>query len=256
MGKKGTEIANWDEELASQAKLAAGMEAHSGGGQFFSLKGGQLSFGGQAIAGNQIAAIVVASRMENVMYTGKYDPEINSPPECYAFGVSEAEMKPFKEAPKPKSLSCVSCANNQWGSADQGKGKACKNRRRLAFIVGGKFDDNGRFNPVADAATLKASPVAYLNVPVTSVKGWSTTVQSMAAVGRPPHGFYIKIKSTPDAKSTFKVLFDVLAQVPNTVMAVIMARHKEAEAAIEFGYPEKEAATKAAGAPKAKKRRY
>ena len=34
-----TALVKWDEELAKQAEIAAGMEANTGGGQFFSTKG-------------------------------------------------------------------------------------------------------------------------------------------------------------------------------------------------------------------------
>ena len=42
--KAGTSVAKWDEELAQQAAIAAEMEANTGGGQFFSVRGGQLSW--------------------------------------------------------------------------------------------------------------------------------------------------------------------------------------------------------------------
>ena len=51
MAKKPTQttaVTNWEEELAKQAEVAAGTQRSSGGGgKFFSMQGGILSFDGK-----------------------------------------------------------------------------------------------------------------------------------------------------------------------------------------------------------------
>ena len=59
--KSGTAVANWDEELAKQAQVAAAVEANTGSGQFFSVRGGILQFDGAPLPGNQAAVVIVDS---------------------------------------------------------------------------------------------------------------------------------------------------------------------------------------------------
>lgn len=61
------------------------------------------------------------------------------------------EQKPF-----PDFFDCAACPLNQWGSADEGKGKACKEMRRLVLLVNGWV-----------APTL-------LTLPPTSIRIWDT----------------------------------------------------------------------------------
>ena len=62
----GTAITKWEEELAKQADVASAMEANAGGGQFFSLKSGILSWQDAPLPGNQMAVIIVDGILENV----------------------------------------------------------------------------------------------------------------------------------------------------------------------------------------------
>jgi hypothetical protein len=71
----GKALANWREEAAQSAKAHVASEetAASGGGRFFSLRAGQLSFDDAPLPGNQMACVVLDSLMENVYYEGAFD---------------------------------------------------------------------------------------------------------------------------------------------------------------------------------------
>ena len=84
-----TALVTWDEELARQAEIAASMEASAGGGQFFSTKGGILSWQDSPLSGNQMAVIILDSILENVFYEGHYDPDAPQSPTCFAFSRDE-----------------------------------------------------------------------------------------------------------------------------------------------------------------------
>jgi len=260
--KKGTELANWDEELAAQAAVAAKMEESTAGGTFFSLKSGVLSFNDSPLPGNQMAVVVLDGIMENVYYEGKYDPDDITGPACFAFGRELVGMAPHELAQNKQSETCAECPQNEWGSADTGRGKACSNRRRLALIPAGKFNDTtGKFDPITDPDHYATAQMAFLKLPVTSVKGYAAVVKQVAAaLKRPPHGVFLKFKVVPDAKSQFRVVVEALASVPNELMPVIMQRHEEATGLIDFPYTpssESDAEPKKGGkkAP-AKKRKY
>ena len=68
---------------------------------------------------------------ENTYYSGVYNPKELSPPDCFALNRVVADMAPSEGVAKPQAPSCAECQRNEWGSALQGSGKACKNTRRL-----------------------------------------------------------------------------------------------------------------------------
>lgn len=237
----GKAVANWDEQLAQQAEVAAGMEESTASGQFFSLKGGVLSFNDAPLPDNQVAVVIVDHVLENVFYEGAYDPDDPSGPTCFAFGRADGDMVPHQkviDADQFCADNCSSCENNEWGSADTGRGKACRNTRRLALIPAGNFNDKtGEFEPFEDEAHYESAAIAFMKLPVTSVKGYAAFVKQVAsALKRPPHGIYTKIKVVPDASSQFKATFEPIGQVPNEVLGAIMKRHEEAVDIIEFPY--------------------
>lgn len=236
--KTGTELANWDLELARQAAAAADMEASTAGGTFFSLRGGQLTFNDAPLPNNQMAVVVLDGILENVLYEGKFDPDEISGPVCFAFGRDEKTMAPHKDVLKPQATTCAVCPHNEWGTADTGRGKACRNTRRLALIPAGSFaQGTGKFEPITEVEHYDTAQIAYLKLPVTSVKAYAAVVKQIAsALKRPPHGIFMKFKVVPDAKTQFRVLVEPLCPVPNNLLPSIMKRHEEAVDAIMFAY--------------------
>lgn len=239
---KTTAVAKWDEELARQAELAAGMENSTATGQFFGLKSGVLSFNDAPLPNNEMAVIVLDAVLENVYYEGKYDPDSPQSPMCFAFGRDEKTMAPHKivvEASKQQcgaSGLCSGCEMNEFGTAEVGRGKACRNTRRLAMIPAGTLE-NGKFKPFTDEEHFESASIAFMKLPVTSVKGYAAYVKQVAgALKRPPHAIFTKVKVVPDPKSQFKVTFEPLSQVPDDLLGAVMQRHEEAKSVIDFPY--------------------
>ena len=236
-----TQVNSWDKELAEQAENYSAQESSTVSGQFFNLRNGQLTFGGTSMPNNEIACIILDGIMENVLYEGAFDPDNPTSPTCFAFGRDEKEMAPHEIASSPQCENCSGCEKNQWGTAAKadgrpGKGKACRNTRRLAVIIAGNFL-NGQLQQITDAEHFEQAKIAYMKLPVTSVKGYAGYVKSIGgAHQRPPHGMITRIKTVPDAKNQFSVQFEALAKVPNNIMETIMRRHKEATEEIEFPY--------------------
>lgn len=266
---KSTAIIRWDEELAKQAEVAAGMEANTGGGQFFSLKSGILSWQGAPLPNNQMAVVILDSIFENVYYEGKYDPDTPQGPTCFAFGREEKTMAPhaivIKSGNSQAGASglCEDCKMNEWGSAEIGRGKACRNTRRLAMIPAGTFNQAGKFELIEDEEHYETTTVGFMKLPVTSVKGYASFVKQVAgALRRPPFGIVTKVKVVPDPKTQFKVVFEPIMNLPDEIMGVIMKRREEAQATIDFPYqpndeeaalPPKRGASRATQKPVAKR---
>lgn len=226
--KPGTAVAKWDEALAARAKIAQKAEASVSTGEWISVKGGQLTFKGNVCPGNKLDAVILASRLENQWYEGDYDANSPQSPSCYAFGTDEETMVPHEKSPNKQSDSCATCPHNEYGSADKGRGKACKNVRRVSLIPASALDDPG---------AIPDEQAAYLKVPVTSVKGWAGFVQGLSQLNRPPLAFVTEISTTPDAQTQFKVNFRAKESIEDgETIGALLTRADKAEGAIEFPY--------------------
>jgi hypothetical protein len=246
----GTEIVDWEAEMRQQAAVAAGAQRSAGGGgKFFSFKAGVMQYDDNPLPGNQVAVIILADTMENSWYDGPYDPNVPASPKCFAFGHEESEMAPpdavdnddYFERQSPQ---CDGCPRNEWGSAPQGRGKDCKNVMRLAVIPAGQYKQQGKgrnvaleYEPFDDPSHFQKAEVAFMKLPVMSVRHYSKYVKQLTAdLGRPPHGVVTNIYLEPDPKSQFAVKFELLDQVPVELLPIVMKRHGAEEATIDFPY--------------------
>lgn len=244
MAKKKTSkaIVPWQSAMEADAKVASDMVESSAGGQFISVKGGQLSFGGNPFPNNEMVVIILDSVRENVYYEGRFDSDNVQSPTCYAFDHDDKSLAPHEKVVEPQNKTCKGCEWNEYGTSETGKGKACGNVVRLAVISGGDIDaKSGDFSPYEDPTALSGQSIAFMKVSVMSVKGFATLVKSVAStLKRPPYGIYTKISVVADAKSQHKITFEAVSEVPDELMDVVYAKHQEAEAAIEFPYPPRE----------------
>lgn len=193
----GTEIASWKEKLAAIRETAAQAERTSGG--WFSFQGGRLSYGDVQLPGDQTDVVVLAALRENVYYDQPYSADQATEPACSAIGTVEALIAPRGTSPSPQSKDCASCPRNQWGTGHNGRGKACKNKRRLVMIAE---------SDAADPAAIATAPVAYAQLPVTSVKNWSSYVESKLAPAQcAPLEVVTQMKVVPNRKTQFEVVF-------------------------------------------------
>lgn len=249
------EVANWQEEMAKDAQVAVEQEntAGMGGGRFISTRSGVLSYEDTPLPGNQMAVVILDSVMENIYYDSDFDADAMSPPACFAFGREADEMEPHENVDKydefdRQSDSCEECPMNEWGSAKKGKGKACGNRRRLCVVPAGTYDKKGDLELEVDPEHFQKADFAFMKLPVTSVKGFSSYMRSVSEqFQRPLYGVVTRIYLEPDPKSQFKVHFEMVEMVEDDCIPTIMARHKQAKNEIEFPYvpmsdEEKEAA--------------
>lgn len=237
---------SWQERMAAMAQEAVKTEESVSSGNFFSFKSGVLSYGGNAIPGNKIDVIVIDSILENCYFGSRYDPDSPGSPVCYAFARTDEELAPHEKSAEPQHETCKGCPMNEYETADNGKGKACKNVRRLAVIPGAPLDEE----------SIEKAEVAYMKLPVTSVKGWASYVRSLSALeGLPPLGVVTTVSVAPDAKTQFKVSFNKVENIDADLMDAVVARHDGVKDSIGFPYPEPRAEEKPAKKP-AGKRKY
>lgn len=256
------ELMDWDAQMAADAAQSQKMEESTATGQFFSLKAGVLAWNDSPLVNNEMTCIVLDSILENVTYDGAYSEDNRSPARCFAFGRLEEEMKPHASVTargQECNNQCAGCERNKYGTADVGRGKACSNRRRLAVIPFGSLEARtGAYKPEKNPKTIADSTMGFLKLPVMSVKNWSAYAKSLGAMGKAPYGVVTKVKVVPDTKSQFRVTFEAVAEITREQGQFVLARVKEAKAAIEQPYnldaEEEEAPTRGRGGkPAAKK---
>jgi len=254
MAKQNQALAKWDEELAKAAEAAAAQEAGVGGGQFFSLKGGTLSFNGSPIPNDEMAVVLIDSVNANVYYEDAYNGETTNTPTCYAFGRSDEEMAPHEqvEGKDQQSDKCVGCPQNEWGSAERGRGKACRNTRRIACIPAGTLSKDGSFEAFDDPDHFAKAAIGYIPLPPTSVPGFAQYVKQLyGALKKPPFAVFTKFALVEDEKTIFKGVFELIEKVPNELLPILLDRHKVEREVIAFPYAKVDRDTK----PKGKARR-
>ena len=221
---KKQEIVNYEDQMAAEAKAVAKTERVSA--DRFTTASGILSYMGTPMPDNQMDVIILAAMAENVWYSGTYDADNITPPDCFAIGEPGDAMYPHEDVPKPFNPDCKSCHNFEFKSAPNKKGKACKEKRRLACIpYSDKLED------------LTTGDLAMLTVPVMSVKNWSQYVNAVAAKHhRPSWGMVTRVKVVPDPKSQFRITFQEIQPLDSDYFAAVNGRMEAAKTMLATPY--------------------
>ena len=225
--KPSTAMVDYKAQLAALAGKVKKVEEALQPNSAISFKSGAMSYMGAPIKGNTMPVCVIDSALENAFYDQKFDPDKPVAPVCFAFGTGEVGevMAPHPDSEKPQAETCAKCPQNVFGTADTGKGKACKNQRKLALIHGDIVDKNSGDIATTSIARATLSP---MNAPVFS----KYALQLAAARDTPPLGVISQMTCVPDAKSQFKIEWAYVHDVPNAALGALLARQEEAHAAL------------------------
>ena len=198
------------------------------GAAFLSTKGGVLTYRGNPITGNKLQCVIISAPIERLYYDARYDPTKLVGPKCFAIAPVATGMAPSDRAEGKQHDTCEGCPKNEWGSSPTGgKGKACRETRRLLLIPA---------DSITTVDAVRVAEVAALRPPVTSLKNYSTYVQTVAAtLRRPPLAVISEIAVVPDAKTQFKVTFSLVKAIDDMdVIKALMERSEtEVQRAIE-----------------------
>lgn len=157
-----------------QKRLAAKQEKFAdrerqGGGKTLSIRGKKFRFDGRDL-GDEIDVIMLDYVFLKQYFESDYDPDNLTPPDCFAIGDDELELKPLEESPEiqgdDETGMCDGCWANEYESAARGKGKACQDRRRIALLSAELFDEDGFID------TITAESVGFLTMGGTSLQNW------------------------------------------------------------------------------------
>jgi hypothetical protein len=226
-------VVRWDEELAKHAKAAAATERPSV--SRISLKGGVMTLLDQRIPNNELTCVVLAAVMEHAYYPNRYDPNNIEAPDCFAFSETGDDMVPHEKAYKKQNETCIGCPQYEWGSdknSPSGKGKACKQKRKLLIMPADALKNN----------SIKTAELAVLDIPVTSVRNWATYVNLLSATeARPSWAMVSKIKLEADPRTQIRVSFQPAFPIPEEFLGEIMARAQTSKTVLMVPYEKTEA---------------
>lgn len=233
-GKRpGRDLAQWDEQMAADANMAAGTASSAAGGGSFSIRGGILTFQGNRMPDDQMAVIIADGMLVNQWYDNEpFDENDRKSPYCFATGRDAGVMVPHEQSVNPQCEACVDCEHNRFGSAETGRGKACKNGWRLLCVSAGELDREGNLK-IYETDFIEGQALATLNVPPTSAGAYASFVQQLqSAFKRPPYAFVAKVKIYPHPKHkmaaiSFEAVMDIRKEAPDLV-PVVMALNKKA----------------------------
>jgi hypothetical protein len=203
------------------------------GGNFIGFGGGTITVGG--VENNPLKGIVLAQQPERAYYAGAYSPSSKELPACFSLDM----VAPHENSSEPQAESCARCPMNQFGSADQGGGKGCKEGVKLAIVPLDGVD-----GPIYVTKKISWS----------STKIWRNVAGSLDGALAT---YAMKMTNKPDPRTQYKLAFDMqpLPVNDNQLMERIVSRLDEAEALVSLPYPAaEEEAPKAA--PSGRKRKF
>lgn len=211
MSKAETAMVSWEDKMAAKAKDAAASERPSV--STISFKSGVMKYMDQAVPENNMDVISISTAHEHALYLDRYEADKPKPPSCFAISLDGENMVPHPNVKEPQNPTCDGCKYLEWGSdLKGGRGKACKQIRRLGLVS-------------ASAEDLNKAELAMAKIPVTSVGNWANYVNSVSAMyNRPPDAVITNMSVIPDAKTQFKVLFNTAGLLTEEQYAQIESR--------------------------------
>lgn len=204
-------VVSIQEQLKAQAAALANRTQPSTGSQIKLTKDKKFQLpNGQKVEG-PLELVVVDFVSRNKFYDRAFDSNNPIPPACYAIHAEPKQMAPSDSVPEKQSDDCTSCPLNQFKSAANGKGKACKNSRYLAVLPPDATEDEELW---------------FLEVSPTGLKSFDGFVNStMRTFQMPPISVVVDVSFDENAEHQTLIFGNVR---PNENLAVHYPRQKEA----------------------------
>lgn len=197
-----------------------------GGAAFFSFRGGRISLNGMGL-GNPVPVVILGAINERAYYEGKFVPGSGQTPGCYAYDDSGV---PAAEAPNPVADNCEECPMNQFGTAENGRGKACKEGVKFATIDAGVLQ--GGAEGVAKANVVQA------RVSVLNSRKFKAYTNALGNKKLAPAEVVTHLTCEPDevAQYSLSYIADATIEDPELLDA-ISARFEEVDELLHEPYP-------------------
>lgn len=186
---------------------------------------------------DRIAGVVVDFIAKKAWYPNPYDKDNIVPPHCFGLGfVAHSAMEPSENSPERQCETCATCPKNAFGSAENGKGKACKDSYVLALL-----------GPNADEE--EGSPLMTLEISATGIKPFEKYVRDLAReTNKAPYAFVTEF-SMDDTVDYASVRCGFPTEASPALIDMALSRREEAAALLSTepdvsGFEEKMASLK------------
>lgn len=206
--KPGNAVILWESEMKAAAVKQAAGEKVFDGVKRIQIQSGFMMIDGEQVKDNKLDVVILGAVHLNEWYETAYNSAKPTVPSCYAYSDNklddpEGSMQPSDNVENKQGGEdgkCAGCWANAMGTADTGRGKACKNGRRLVMVTEDMLES---------AEALRDAEERTLGVPVMSGKNWAKYVKDVLAaeLGRPYYGVVTTISVVPDPKSQFQIKF-------------------------------------------------
>ena len=223
-----TKLEPWEQELANEATNEASKETL--GVPRITHKGGILKYNEKKVPNNEILVATIDYAHTKAYYEDEFEEGKPQTPVCYASGKDEATLVPHVQAPKKQSDTCSTCPHNQFGTALKGRGKRCKDERRLMVVA----PTNN------EVETLQKVDVAQISVPPDSLKFFAKYLKSDALNELTPlgiRGVITKIKPEPSESGGHNITFEAMEALPKKAVQALIARRPSVQDALLGPYP-------------------
>lgn len=177
--RKSTAVGSVADMFQQGLETELGRE-QAGVGKTLSIRNSKFKFEG-ADLGNEISVILLDYVFVN-QFKGKFDPDNRQPPACFAMAENELDLVPLPSSPEIQNGGdpCETCWANEFESDDAGRGKACKNGRRIAVMSAEAWEDDDF------ADYIDSEAVGYLTLPPTTNPTWRAYVNKLGKTAKLP----------------------------------------------------------------------
>ena len=166
---------------------------------------------------NSIDVVILGANpiLSKTWYENGFEDGNTNPPDC----MSTNGIVPDQGVPKKQAVACAGCPRNAWNTDPQGgKGKACKDHRRLAIV------------PLPDIKNEALGGPILLRCPATSIADLSAFDAKYDRMGYPFYSLGVKISF--DTKESFpKFVLEAIRPLDDSEAAQVMEWRKSPELA-------------------------
>lgn len=225
-------------KAAAERGRAEVAKAPSASANSLSFRNGVIRYQDREI-GQSMKVIVLAPQFERVYYSQPWSADNVEPPDCYSFDGTA----PHADSANPQAKSCAECPMSQWESAQNGKGKACKEGLRAALLPGDKLAPD----------QLRAAPIVMAKFSVLNSKSVRSYLEMLYETAGHPARVVSVLKCKPDSKMQYAIDFemgDTIGDDNPEALSAVASRIDEAGKLLTQPYPKPDASAPRKGATK------
>ena len=223
---------DWEIELRKSA--VANLAGEAAGVPRVTHQGGRLAIDGLPVKDNKLTVgIIDYLFIKGYRAEEGFDPNNPTVPVCYAFAEEKTDkgMTPHEASPDKQAENCDDCPHNQYHTAGVGRGKRCRDGRRLAVIC-----------EVDDPDSISRAEVRQLEIPPDSLKNsWGKYLISLLEIVNSGQPFAVLTEISTEVvpgKGGHRLTFKCVGKLDKPAIMAIIARQEKVQEMLTQPYPE------------------